>query len=71
MSFNEVMEELPRLTFEERQIVIQYALELDDQGLSSADLELVEARLAEHYKNPASSIPLAEFKDHLRSRLKP
>jgi uncharacterized protein Smg (DUF494 family) len=71
MGFNEIIEALPRLTFEERQILIQRAVELDDQSLSPADLELVEARLAEHYKNPASSIPLAEFKERLRSRFKP
>jgi hypothetical protein len=30
MSFNEVIEELPRLTFEERQILIRRVVELDD-----------------------------------------
>jgi hypothetical protein len=70
MSFNEVIAELPNLTFEERQILISRALELDDPPLSPADEELVEARLAEHHADPSSSVPLAEFKDRLRSRLK-
>lgn len=70
MSFNEVIAELPRLTFEERQILIRRVLELDDPLLSVADEELVEARLAEHHFDPASSVPLAELKDRLRSRLK-
>ncbi len=30
MSFNEVIAQLPRLTFEERQILIRLALELDN-----------------------------------------
>jgi hypothetical protein len=69
-SFNEVIGELPRLTFEERQILIRRALELDDPPLSAADEELVEARPAEHYADPKSSVPLDEMKTRLRSRLK-
>ena len=68
MSFNEVIAELPRLTFEERQILIRRALELDDPPLAAADEELVEERLAEHHANPSSSIPLDEMKRRLRSR---
>jgi len=70
MSFNEVIAELPRLTFEERQILIRRALELDDPPLSPADEELVEGRLAKHHADPSSSVPLAELKHRLRSRSK-
>ena len=68
MSFNEVIEELPRLTFEERQILIRRVVELDDPPLSATDEELVEKRLAEHYADPSSSIPLNELKNRMRSR---
>lgn len=70
MSFNEVIAELPRLTFEERQILIRRALELDDPPLSAADEALVEERLAGHRADPASSLPLHELKNRLRSRSK-
>jgi len=70
MSFNEVIAELPKLTFEERQILIRLALELDDPPLSAVDEELVEARLAEHHSDPSSSVQLTELKDRLRSRSK-
>jgi hypothetical protein len=66
MSFNEVIAELPRLTFEERQILIRRALELDDPPLSAADEELVESRLAEHHADPSSSVPLNEMKRRLQ-----
>jgi hypothetical protein len=66
MSFNEVIAELPRLTFEERQILIRRALELDDPPLSTTDEELVEARLGEHHADPSSSIPVDELKRRLR-----
>lgn len=68
MSFNEVIAELPRLTFEERQILIRRALELDDPPLSAADEELVVQRLAEHHADPSSSVSLEELKNRLRSR---
>lgn len=67
MSFNEVIADLPRLTFEERQILIRRALELDPP-LSAADEELVEARLAAHHSDPNSSVQLDETKSRLRSR---
>jgi hypothetical protein len=66
MSFNEVIEELPRLTFEERQILIRRVVELDDPPLLAADEELVESRLAEHHANPNSSVPLHELRSRLR-----
>ena len=68
MSFDEVIAELPRLTFEERQILIRRALELDDPPLSAADEALVEKRLAAHHADPSSSVPLHELKSRLRSR---
>ena len=65
-----MLEELPSLTLEQRQLVIRRALELDEPALSAADEALVEARLAAHRANPASSIPLDEVKKRLRSRSK-
>jgi len=70
MSFNEVIAELPRLTFEERQILIRRAIELDDPPLSVFDEDLVASRLAAHHSDPNSSVPLNELKDRLRARSK-
>jgi len=70
MSFNQVLDELPELTLEQRQVLIRKAVELDDAPLSKADETLVEARLAAHRANPDSSVPLAKMKDRLRSRSK-
>jgi hypothetical protein len=70
MSFAEVLQELPSLTFSQRQVLIRRALELDDPDLSPADDALVEKRLAAHRKNPASAIPLETMKNHLRAQFK-
>ena len=68
MSFTQVLEELPALTVEQRQLVIRRAIELEDLPLSTDDETLIESRLAAHRKNPASSIPLDEMKRRLRSQ---
>ena len=70
MSFNEVIAELPHLTFEQRQILIRTALELDDPPLSSADEALVDRRLSAHHADPDSSISLEDLKASVRSRPK-
>ena len=68
MSFAEVLEELPSLTFEQRQLLIRRAVELDESGLSANDEAIVESRLAGHKTNPDSSISLDEMKQRLRSQ---
>ena len=68
MSFAEVLEELPVLTVQQRQVVIRRALELEEPPLSDAEEALVESRLADHRQNPTSSVPLDEMKRRLRSR---
>jgi len=68
MSFTDVLQELPAFTLSERQLLVRRALELDDAGLSAEDQAVVEKRLAEHRKNPASAVPLDEMKSRLRTR---
>ena len=70
MSFAQVLEELPALTFEQRQLLIRRALELDDPPLSDADEALVEMRLAAHRADPSSAVSLDEMKARLRFRPK-
>lgn len=68
MSFTEVLQELPALTFEQRQLLIRRALELDDPLLSDADESVVESRLNALRDAPASAVSLDEMKARLRTR---
>ena len=68
MSFNEVLQELSTLTFEQRQLLIRRALELDDAPLTEPDERLVDSRLAALKENPTSAISLQEINSRLRSR---
>ena len=67
MSFTEVLEELPALTVQQRQLLIRRTLELDDPPLTRSEETLVENRLKAHRKRPGSSVPLDEMKRRLRS----
>ncbi|HYG33934.1 MAG TPA: hypothetical protein VEC99_04070 [Clostridia bacterium] len=68
MSFDQVLQELPALTFEQRQTLVRRVLELDDSALSEADLTLVESRLASLREVPASAVSLEEMKARVRAR---
>lgn len=70
MSFNEVLQELPALTVEQRQVLIRRALELDDLPLIPEDEALVESRLSALRDAPASALSLEEMKTRLRARHK-
>jgi hypothetical protein len=70
MSISQVLDALPGFTFEERQLLIRRAIELDDPPLSEADETLVESRLTANHSHPTSSLPLETLKEHLRSRKK-
>jgi putative addiction module component len=69
MSFAEVLNELPTLTFEQRQMLIRRAVEIDDPPLSPEDEALIEERIAAHEKDPSSSISWEEFDARLKRRL--
>lgn len=68
MSFSELLQELPKLTVDQRHALVRQALEFDDPALSDEDALLVEVRLAAHRHNPSSSVALSEMKDRLSRR---
>jgi len=67
MSFAEVLQELPTLTYEQRQIIVRRALELDEPPLSKADEDLVESRLAGLRENPEAGLSLEQIRTRVRS----
>lgn len=74
MSLAEILEELPRLTPEQRHQVVERVLELDTDGpwldadLSESERRLIEERLAAHDREPGSAVPWEEVKAQLRER---
>jgi hypothetical protein len=75
MSKTEILEELPKLTPEEREEIRLKLAELDgnewldsDDPLSDKEKALLEARLDDLEKHPEKSIPWAEADAQLKAR---
>jgi hypothetical protein len=75
MSKTEILEELPRLTSEERQEIRLKLAELDgdvwlddDDPLSDEEKALLEARLSDMEEHPEASIPWEEAKRRIEAR---
>jgi len=76
MSKTEILEELPKLTSEERYEIRLKLAELDgDDWLDDADpltdkeKALIESRIQAHEKNPETAVPWEEIKARLDRRL--
>jgi hypothetical protein len=66
MSLREIIDELPRLSSEERAQLIERAMALDD--LSEDELRLIEERIAAHERAPETSVPLPQMAAELRAQ---
>ena len=76
MSKVEILEELPKLTTEERKEILLKLAELDgeswldaDEPLTDTEKALLEARLAAYEKDPDAGSSWAEVEARIRSRL--
>ena len=75
MSKAEILQELPKLTREERKEIRLELAELDpdewldeDDPLTDEEKKLIDARLAEHEANPESAISLEEFNARIQKK---
>ena len=76
MSKTEILEELPKLTSEERHEIRLRLAELDGDGwlddddtLTDEQKALIESRIEAHEKNPEAAIPWEEVMARLNRRL--
>jgi hypothetical protein len=67
MSKAEILDELPKLTSEERDEIRLKLDELDGDALTAEEFAVVEARMEEHRRDPASAIPIDQLKNLLRT----
>lgn len=76
MSKTEILEELPKLTSEERYEIRLKLAELDgddwlddDDPLTDKEKALIESRIQAHESNPETAVPWEEVKARLNRRL--
>jgi putative addiction module component (TIGR02574 family) len=69
MSFAEILNEMPMLSFAERQELIRRAMAIDDGELSVEENALLDARMEDFHANPGAGIPLELLKETVKQRI--
>lgn len=70
MSLAEMLDQIPKLSFAERQQLIRCAIEVDDAGLSSEEESILAGRLQDFHPDEKSGIPLDDLSDRVQKNLR-
>jgi len=71
MSFAEILEEVPNLSFAQRQELVRCAIAVDDGELTHEEEALLDARMEDFRRDPDAGIPLEQLREHIAVRLPP
>ena len=69
MSFAEILEEIPKLSFAQRQELVRRATAIDEEEISPEVHALLDARMEDFQRNPEAGIPLEQLQEHISRRL--
>ena len=70
MSLTEILAEIPRLSFAERQELVRRAIEVEDSDLTSEEQAILEKRLEDFRRNPNAGIPANQLRSEVSRRVK-
>lgn len=65
VSFAELLEEIPRLTFAQREELIRCAVALDEGGLTAEEGALLDARMEDFCQNPEAGVTIQQLREHI------
>jgi hypothetical protein len=71
VSLTEILAEIPKLSFAERQQLIRRTIELEDDGLTTEEKAILDQQLEDFRRNPHSGTPAEQLKDAVLQRLRP
>jgi putative addiction module component (TIGR02574 family) len=71
MSLTEILAEIPKLSFAERQELVRRAIEVEDEGLTPEEKAILAERLEDFRRDPNSGIPAEQLKTTVLQRLRP
>jgi putative addiction module component (TIGR02574 family) len=71
MSPTEILAEIPKLSFAERQELVRRAIEVEEHDLTAEEKAILDERLENFRQNPNSGIPVEQLKGEVSRRLKP
>ena len=69
MSFAEILDEIPKLSFAERQELVRRAIAFDDSELTPEESKILDARMQDFRDDSSGGVPLEDLKEHLKGRL--
>lgn len=69
MSLAEIFDEIPKLSFVERQELVQRAIAVDDDELTSEENAILDARMEDFRRDPEAGLHLEHLKNRVRERL--
>jgi hypothetical protein len=69
VSFAEILEEIPNLSFAQRQELVRRAIALDDDDLTPEENAVLDVRMDDFRRNPETGISLDELAGHIGKRL--
>ena len=70
MSLTEILDEIPKLSFAERQKIIHRTLEIEENDLSPEEKQILDQRVAEFRRDPDSGVTADQLKSELSRRLR-
>jgi putative addiction module component (TIGR02574 family) len=70
MSLTEILAEIPKLSFAEREQVIRRAIEVENHDLTPEEKQILNERLADFRKSPNAGLPAEQLKSEVTRRLK-
>jgi hypothetical protein len=65
MSFAEMPEEIPSLSFAQHQELERCAIGLDDSDLTPGENALLDSRMEDFRRDPEAGIPLGQLREHI------
>ena len=69
MSLTEILAEIPKLSFAERQQLIRRTIELEDDELTAEEKAILDQRLDDFRRNPHPGTPAEQLKGEVLQRL--
>ncbi len=70
MSLTEILAEIPKLSFAERQELVRRAIAVEDDELTPEENAILEERLEDFQRNPTTGVAAEELKDSIVQRIK-
>ena len=70
MSLTEILAEIPKLSFAERQELVRHAIEVEDGELTAEEKVILTERLEDFRRNPNVGTPAEQLKGEVLQRLK-